>query len=64
MLQHLLRDITGNVHNGLIARAALGKLCDERVPVVVPAFDARDGANVGPDRLERGDVFLRIGRLR
>jgi hypothetical protein len=36
MLQHLLRDVTGNVHDRLIARAALGKLSDEGAPVVMP----------------------------
>lgn len=36
VLEHLFRDMAGDVHDGLIASAALGQLGDEGVPVVVP----------------------------
>ncbi len=35
--QHLLREVSGDVHDHLIARPTLGQVRHERVPVVVPA---------------------------
>lgn len=47
MLEHLHRDVAGNVQDRLIARAALGRL--QCVTVVAPpAFYAHVRANVGP----------------
>nr|WP_243648030.1 hypothetical protein [Acidipila rosea] len=64
MLQHLLRDVASDVHDRLVACAALGKLGDERVPVVMPApLHARIRADIAPDGLERRDVARRVGRL-
>ena len=37
MAEHALRDMAGDVHDGLIARTTFRKIRDERVPVVVPA---------------------------
>ena len=63
VLQHLFRDVPGDVHDRLIAGAALGEFGDEGVPVVVPAalhscflFD------VFPASLQRGDRTSRIER--
>src|SRR5690348_16196260 len=54
VLQHLLRDMSGNVHDRLIARAALSQVRDERVPVVVPtALNAGFLAEIVPGGLER-----------
>lgn len=65
MLEHLLRDVAGNVHDRLVACSALGKFGDDSVAIVMPApLYARVRANIGLDRLESGDVLLRIGRLR
>jgi hypothetical protein len=36
VLKHLFGDVSGDVHNGLIASTAFRKVGDERVPVVVP----------------------------
>ncbi len=56
VLEHLLRDVAGNVHDGLIACATLGKVGNQRVPVVVPtAFHLGISAHVVPCGLERGD---------
>jgi len=37
MLQHLLRNVASNVPYGFVPGAALGKVGDEGVPVIVPA---------------------------
>jgi hypothetical protein len=50
VLEHLLGDVTGNIHDGLIAGTALGKIGNQRVPVVTilqtdaawPAFGLQD----------------------
>jgi hypothetical protein len=34
--EHALRDMAGDVHDGLVACTAFRKIRDERVPVVVP----------------------------
>src|SRR5437899_11749549 len=36
MLQHLLGDVPRNVPDGFVTSATLGKISDERVPVVMP----------------------------
>jgi len=43
VLEPLLGDVSGDVHDGLIASAAFRKVGDERVPVVVPAALSRAG---------------------
>ena len=44
--------MTGDVHDRLIARAALGELGDQRVPIIVPATaDFGLFAQVAPCRL-------------
>jgi hypothetical protein len=61
VLEHLLGNVSGDVHDGLIARAAFRKVGNERVPVVVPtAFNLGIRAHVIPRRLEGGD---RAGRV-
>ncbi len=37
VLEHLFGNVSGYVHDGLIASAAFRKIGNERVPVVVPA---------------------------
>ena len=36
VLQHLLRDVSGNVPDGCVTRATLRKVGNQRVPVVMP----------------------------
>ena len=56
VLEHLLGNMSGDVHDGLIASAAFRKVGDERVPVVVPtAFHLGVGAHIVPCRLEGGN---------
>jgi hypothetical protein len=65
MREHLLRDMAGNVHDRLVARAALRQFGNERVPVVVPAaFHLGFFAHHRPGRLECRDVLRGISRLR
>ena len=57
VLQHLFGDVARDVHDGLIARAALGQLGDERVPVVMKA-------SLHLDELLWGfDIQLQEGRI-
>ena len=57
VLEHLLRDVTGNIHDRLIARATLCQLRDERVPVIVKASGHLGiFADIGPSRLQGGDA--------
>ena len=61
MLEHLLRDVTGNVHDGLVAHSALGQLRNEGVAVVVPAARYPGVfAEVAPCRLQRRDMACGI----
>jgi hypothetical protein len=65
MLEHLLGDVTGDIHDRLIAGAALGKIGNQRVPVVVPAaLHPGIFAHVIPCRLERGNRTRWIARTR
>ncbi|MGD0734703.1 MAG: hypothetical protein ABR976_06130 [Terracidiphilus sp.] len=65
MFEHLLGDVTGNIHDGLIAGTALGKIGNQRVPVVVPAaLHLGILAHIIPCRLKRGDRACRIARTR
>jgi hypothetical protein len=60
VFEHLLGDVAGNIHDGLVAGAALRELCDERMPVVVPTpGDLGIIPNVRPGSLERSDRPLR-----
>ncbi|MGB7353751.1 MAG: hypothetical protein WBD06_08610 [Acidobacteriaceae bacterium] len=57
--------MAGNVHDGLVARAALRQFGDERVPVVMPApGDASVLSYFAPGRFQGRDVAGRIGGLR
>jgi hypothetical protein len=52
VFEHLLRDVSGDIHNGLVTRTAFRQLRDERVPVVVPATGhAGIFADIAPGRL-------------
>ena len=63
--KHLAVDVTGNLHDGLVAGAAFGKFRNEGVPVIVPAAcHLRILARGLPRRLERGNVPRGIGRHR
>lgn len=43
MLQHLLRDVTGDIANRFVRRfPALGQVRDERVPAVAPTAGRSD----------------------
>ena len=65
MTKHLAVDVSGNLHDGLVAGAAFGKFRNEGVPVVVPAArHLRILARGLPRRLERGNVPRGIGRHR
>ncbi len=65
VLEHLLGNVSGDVHDGLIARAAFRKIGDERVPVIVPAaFHLGVRAHIVPCRLEGGDRARRVTRTR
>ena len=53
--EHLLRDVAGNVHDGLVYCAALCQFRNQRVPVVVPsASDAGFFTEVRPRGLQGG----------
>jgi hypothetical protein len=65
VLQHLLRDVAGYVHDGLISRSALCQVGDEGVPVIVPSpANARFGPYIIPGRLQGCDRRRRIARAR
>ena len=56
VFEHLLRDVSGDIHNGLVTRTAFRQLRDERVPVVVPATgNVGIVADIAPGRLQRRD---------
>src|SRR5581483_4410416 len=65
VLEHLLRNMTRDVHDGLVARATLRQFRDERMPVVMPApLHAGLGTDIRPHCLERGDVAGWVSGLR
>jgi hypothetical protein len=52
VLEHLLGNVSGDVHDGLIASSAFRKVGNERVSVVVPtAFHLGVFPNAVPGRL-------------
>lgn len=65
MTKHLAIDVSGDLHDRLVAGPAFGKFRDEGVPVVVPASPYLCVLAHGlPRRLERGNVPCGIGRHR
>jgi hypothetical protein len=49
MLQHLARDMTGDIHDGPIAGAAFGEFRDQGVPrIMKSSLDARAVPGVDP----------------
>jgi hypothetical protein len=63
MPEHAFGDVTGDVHDGLIAGPTFRKIRDERVAIVVPsASDLGILADVVPGRLEGGNGPGRIAR--
>ena len=65
VLEHLLGNVSGDVHDGLIACAAFSEVGNERVPVVVPtAFHLGIGTHVVPCRLERSNGARGVTRTR
>ena len=65
VLEHLLGDVPGDVHDGLVARATFRKVGNQRMPVVVPAaFHLGLLAHVVPCRLEGGDGARGVARTR
>jgi hypothetical protein len=54
VLQHLLRDVPGDPHDGLIARFRLGKFRDGLVPQIVEAESAERALDCGGIRLAPG----------
>jgi hypothetical protein len=56
VFEHLLRDVSGDIHNGLVTRTTFRQLRNERVPVVVPATGHLGiFADIAPGRLQRRD---------
>jgi hypothetical protein len=59
--EHPFRDMTGNVHDGLVAGTAFRQVRNERVAIVVPpAGDHCFLPDILPGRLEGGDGSRRI----
>jgi hypothetical protein len=55
MFEHLFRHVAGDVHDGLVASAALSQIGDQSMAVVVPAsFDLGIFADVVPSCFEGG----------